>query len=724
MADFETSKLYQAIKDKNINDVKELLNKGENPSVRNTDGTTYLHAAVQLGAPVDIFKLLLEKVDISIRGSDGQTVADLISKCNYPDEAEAILNLHIKELIMKGDMDQLEKLCLSGWQIWPVTIEQAKAVSEDLEGFMSKLPEFQAKIKQVHEAVEQEKVRELKNLLDRKKLLEAADKTGLPPFQKAVVLTQMDVVHEMVKDFKNAINFQDGMGRTPFHYAGGKHDGGHMYELLKEAGGDESIKDINGCTPKDYHDDPMKIGVVALKEKLKETLDSAVVTTEEKPETSEKSSGSARSCRRIYVSQDTRPRTGTKPTTIDGKYVAEHLGSALTFALAELAEKRPKDPIEYLSKWLYKYRENMDHNMQQEALIENLKQAEEEKVLEAERKERIKTEQKQLEEEERQRKIKEEEEKKKKEQEELQRKAKEAALAQRPNLETVTEEGEEETPSKEKDSKGQTELHRLAAQEGADMRTLINMGYSIAERDADQRTARDLAEVAGITDNVQAIDNYVRDLLKEENVDELEQLVLEGYDKLESILESITDQSEDLKQFTSSIPDYMKKIQEVFTVVQKGVLRDVQQTLERKKLATARDNMGRCPLHIAVLTENNDVVDYIAKSFPATVKCKDHMNRTPLHYAMGLNNEDLVTLLLANDADTTVKDVLKRTPSDYRDHSDIIKDMKDKLSPPSVQQESDGKDETQQQELSTQQEVQGGETTQQEQQPTQQTVES
>lgn len=34
------------------------------------------------------------------------------------------------------------------------------------------------------------------------------------------------------------------MGRTPFHYAGGKHDGGHMYELLKEAGGDETIKDI------------------------------------------------------------------------------------------------------------------------------------------------------------------------------------------------------------------------------------------------------------------------------------------------------------------------------------------------------------------------------------------------------------------------------------------------------------------------------------------------
>lgn len=44
---------------------------------------------------------------------------------------------------------------------------------------------------------------------------------------------------------------------------------------------------------------------------------------------------------------------------------------------------------------------------------------------------------------------------------------------------------------------------------GADMRTLINMGYSIAERDADQKTARDIAEVAGITDNVQAIGWYI-----------------------------------------------------------------------------------------------------------------------------------------------------------------------------------------------------------------------
>lgn len=78
---------------------------------------------------------------------------------------------------------------------------------------------------------------------------------------------------------------------------------------------------------------------------------------------SAKSNGrSSGSGHRIYISKDTRPRTGTAPSTVDGKYVAQHLGTALTLALAEIAERRPKDPVEYLSMWLYKYRENMDHN--------------------------------------------------------------------------------------------------------------------------------------------------------------------------------------------------------------------------------------------------------------------------------------------------------------------------------------------------------------------------
>jgi hypothetical protein len=42
----------------------------------------------------------------------------------------------------------------------------------------------------------------------------------------------------------------------------------------------------------------------------------------------------------------------------------------------------------------------------------------------------------------------------------------------------------------------------------ADIAALIKMGYSVSERDGEQRTARDVAENAGMTENVEAIGLY------------------------------------------------------------------------------------------------------------------------------------------------------------------------------------------------------------------------
>lgn len=145
MSEFESSKLYQAIKDKNTNDVKELLTNGENSSIRDKDGTTLLHAAVKLGAPVDIFKLLLNKVDMTIRSCDGQTVADLIFSKDYncPAEAETVLKEHTLQEIMNAKSDKLEAMILSGWSYWPLTIDYARDTCQEVSDFMASLPEFQ-----------------------------------------------------------------------------------------------------------------------------------------------------------------------------------------------------------------------------------------------------------------------------------------------------------------------------------------------------------------------------------------------------------------------------------------------------------------------------------------------------------------------------------------------------------------------------------------------------
>lgn len=80
-------------------------------------------------------------------------------------------------------------------------------------------------------------------------------------------------------------------------------------------------------------------------------------------------------------------------------------------------------------------------------------------------------------------------------------------MSQQPGLETVKEEAEEDVPKERphKDEKGQTELHKLASQSDADLMSLLNMGYSPAERDINNKTARDIAEDSDIKENVQAI---------------------------------------------------------------------------------------------------------------------------------------------------------------------------------------------------------------------------
>ena len=129
MTDFERTKLSEAIRTGDANELRNLLNLDPCSALqRDVDGSTYLHQVVRENTTPDFLTELMPFCDISARDVDGNTALDLL--LNKPDASHnrssrdhdmiEIFKDHIMNIILDTDTDRISGLIQAGWNAWPI----------------------------------------------------------------------------------------------------------------------------------------------------------------------------------------------------------------------------------------------------------------------------------------------------------------------------------------------------------------------------------------------------------------------------------------------------------------------------------------------------------------------------------------------------------------------------------------------------------------------------
>ncbi|KAK4876069.1 hypothetical protein RN001_012491 [Aquatica leii] len=314
--------------------------------------------------------------------------------------------------------------------------------------------------------------------------------------------------------------------------------------------------------------------------------------------------------------------------TEEGRYLASSLGDPLIKGLTEVANKRPDDPIAYLATYLYNFANN-DRSRVKTQEIEEVITGPPEDI--------------------------------------------DNNNAVPTTIEVVTVEPDSDNSNEEesafnktsRDEHGQSMLHFAAARShgrNALFQLLLETEMNISYRDELYRTARDIMELL-----MNGYD-HITDVVDEDDI---------------PIVEAVSSKGQaDTVTFLQSILTFEEKRERVHHAIRQGasgevfsLLADEKDTGSGKLLAIGKNSYGRCALHIAVLCQQEEIVDYLVNTFPETLHIGDNLERTALHYSMGVEKMETINkLLIHGGAKRVAKDLKGRQPTYYfMNKSDILR---------------------------------------------------
>ncbi|KAH9423609.1 hypothetical protein DERP_005189 [Dermatophagoides pteronyssinus] len=190
---------------------------------------------------------------------------------------------------------------------------------------------------------------------------------------------------------------------------------------------------------------------------------------------------------------------------------------------------------------------------------------------------------------------------------------------------------------------------------------LKNQHYDYDDDNPDFRTNnQQICSTNSMNNNNNRMKINIKEIIRNGNLNELEELVLNGYGY--KLLNEITNTNTTtistnssssaplIQEFFNNLPNYLYQIDQLHQASQRGNIDEFQYLLDRYSLICSRDRLGSTPLHKAVLFGHYDLIKFIIKNFDQNILyIGDNEKRTPLHYAAGLvddENHSIYYLLL------------------------------------------------------------------------------
>ncbi|KAF2879976.1 hypothetical protein ILUMI_26193 [Ignelater luminosus] len=542
-------------------------------------------------------------------------------------------------LIEEANMEQLAALVLNGDG---ERLVGHHSDNPELQAFLDNVPIYMSKINRIHVAARDGSLRDLQAALDRRKFAIAKDPISpneASPLHVAVIFGNTSIVRYLAGRFPETVQTVDVNARTPLHYAAVLADNGHYYNLLVHLGADVRAEDKLGNIPDYYRTNQNDFSHRLLLRDF-----GAEETADEILNDKDKSANNVQVDMPFFYTEE-------------GRYLASSLGDPLIKGLTEVANKRPDDPIAYLATYLY----NFANNNKSRVKTQETQQVITGPPQDIDNNNAVPT-----------------------------------------TIDVVTLDPEEDNSSEEetafsgtsRDEHGQSMLHFAAARShgrNALFQLLEETNINIGYRDELYRTARDISIQANIPENTNEIDRYVMHIACKGDTDKLVELLLNGYDHITDIvdeddvpiIEAVSSKEQnDTVAFLQSILTFEEKRERVHHAIRQGAVNEVTQLLADEKetgsgklLAIGRNSYGRCTLHIAVLCQQEEIVDFLVNTFPETLHVGDNLERTALHYAMGVEKmESISKLLIKAGAKRVAKDLKGRQPTYYfMNKSDILR---------------------------------------------------